>query len=98
MKIEIPDKKKLVHEMRFPVRWGDMDAMGHVNNTVYFRYLETARIDWLVSVRATQPADQGAHDTLVWIGLARDPGAFERTGTPFDAAASLWRKGLLIND
>ena len=55
-------------------------------------------IDWLVSVRATQPADQGAHDTLVWIGLARDPGAFERTGTPFDAAASLWRKGLLIND
>ena len=47
MKIEIPEAKKLVHEMRFPVRWGDMDAMGHVNNTVYFRYLETARIDWL---------------------------------------------------
>ena len=40
MKIEIPEHKKLVHEMRFPVRWGDMDAMGHVNNTVYFRYLE----------------------------------------------------------
>jgi acyl-CoA thioester hydrolase len=27
-----------------PVAWGDMDAMGHVNNTVYFRYFETARI------------------------------------------------------
>ncbi len=27
-----------------PVRWGDMDAMGHVNNTVYFQYCETARI------------------------------------------------------
>ena len=40
MKIEIPEVKKLVYEMRFPVRWGDMDAMGHVNNTVYFRYLE----------------------------------------------------------
>jgi len=26
------------------VAWGDMDAMGHVNNTVYFRYFETARI------------------------------------------------------
>ena len=28
---------KQVHVMRMPIRWGDMDAMGHVNNTVYFR-------------------------------------------------------------
>ncbi len=27
-----------------PVAWADMDAMGHVNNVVYFRYFETARI------------------------------------------------------
>ena len=27
-----------------PVVWGDMDAFQHVNNTVYFRYFETARI------------------------------------------------------
>lgn len=27
-----------------PVRWGDMDAYGHVNNTVYFRYFEEARV------------------------------------------------------
>ncbi len=26
------------------VRWADMDAMGHVNNVVYFRYLESARV------------------------------------------------------
>ena len=39
--------KQLVHTMRMPIRWGDMDAMGHVNNTVYFRYIETARIAWL---------------------------------------------------
>lgn len=38
--------KKLVHTTRMPIRWGDMDAMGHVNNTVYFRYLEQARIEW----------------------------------------------------
>jgi acyl-CoA thioester hydrolase len=37
----------LVHVARIPVRWGDMDALGHVNNTVYFRYMEQARIDWL---------------------------------------------------
>ena len=26
------------------VIWGDMDAFGHINNTVYFRYFEDARI------------------------------------------------------
>jgi acyl-CoA thioester hydrolase len=50
MKIEIPEKKKQVFEMRMPIRWGDMDAMGHVNNTSYFRYLETVRIDWMYSI------------------------------------------------
>ena len=35
-----------VHSVRMAIRWGDMDAMGHVNNTVYFRYLEQARISW----------------------------------------------------
>ncbi len=27
-----------------PVAWGDMDALQHVNNTVYFRYFESARM------------------------------------------------------
>ena len=40
------DEKKLVHVERIPVRWGDMDAMGHVNNTVYFRFMEQTRISW----------------------------------------------------
>lgn len=30
--------------IKLPVLWGDMDAFGHVNNTVYFRYFESARI------------------------------------------------------
>jgi len=30
-----------------PVQWGEMDAYGHVNNTVFFRYFETARIAYL---------------------------------------------------
>ncbi|MBU0589846.1 MAG: acyl-CoA thioesterase [Gammaproteobacteria bacterium] len=47
MRIEIPEQKKLVIEIPMSIRWGDMDAMGHVNNTVYFRYLETARIEWM---------------------------------------------------
>ena len=44
------DEKKLVHVERIAIRWGDMDAMGHVNNTVYFRYMEQARINWFESV------------------------------------------------
>ncbi|MDD5297907.1 MAG: thioesterase family protein [Rhodocyclaceae bacterium] len=38
---------RLIHVCRIPIRWGDMDAYGHVNNTVYFRYAEQARIEWL---------------------------------------------------
>jgi acyl-CoA thioester hydrolase len=30
--------------IEFTVAWGEMDAMGHVNNIVYFRYFESARI------------------------------------------------------
>ncbi|UTV30385.1 acyl-CoA thioesterase [Photobacterium atrarenae] len=29
-----------------PVAWGEMDAFSHVNNVIYFRYFETARIDY----------------------------------------------------
>jgi len=38
--------RKLVYVARIPIRWGDMDPMGHVNNTVYFRFMEQARIEW----------------------------------------------------
>ncbi len=30
--------------IELPVVWGEMDAFGHVNNIVYFRYFESARI------------------------------------------------------
>ncbi len=50
MKIEIPENKKLIYEMTLPIRWGDMDAMNHLNNASYFRYLETCRIDWFQSL------------------------------------------------
>ncbi len=58
MKIEIPERKKLVHTMHIPIRWGDMDAMGHLNNASYFRYLETARIDWMYAI-GCRPDPQG---------------------------------------
>jgi acyl-CoA thioester hydrolase len=30
-----------------PLRWADMDSFGHVNNVVYLRYLEQARVEWM---------------------------------------------------
>jgi acyl-CoA thioester hydrolase len=55
-----------VHTMRIPIRWGDMDAMGHVNNTVYFRYIESARIAWLGQVGALpDPAGAGEGPVIV---------------------------------
>lgn len=33
-----------VFSCTMPVRWGDLDALNHVNNTVYFRYFEETRI------------------------------------------------------
>ncbi|HVU90327.1 MAG TPA: thioesterase family protein [Pirellulales bacterium] len=32
--------------LTLPVQWGDQDAMQHVNNVVYFRWCESARIEY----------------------------------------------------
>lgn len=45
-----PDNAQQVFESRVNMRWGDMDAMGHINNTVYFRFMEQVRCDWLESL------------------------------------------------
>lgn len=50
MRFELPAQKRLVHELVMPLRWGDMDAMGHINNTLYFRYMEVCRLDWIFKV------------------------------------------------
>lgn len=44
------EDRRHVHTSRVIVRWGDMDAMGHVNNSRYFTYFEQARVDWLTAL------------------------------------------------
>lgn len=51
--------------IRVPIHWGDMDALGHVNNVLFFRYLESARVAYiqalgLSSLREVKPADGSA--------------------------------------
>lgn len=43
--------KQLVHTLDIPVRWVDMDAYHHVNNSVYFTYFEQTRIDWWYKIK-----------------------------------------------
>ena len=61
----------LVHVSRQSIRWGDMDAFGHVNNTVYFRYMEQARIEWLVA-RAPQCAATDGDEGSVIVNASCD--------------------------
>jgi acyl-CoA thioester hydrolase len=37
--------------IEIPVAWGEMDALRHVNNIVYFRYFESARIAYFEKLR-----------------------------------------------
>ena len=43
----LPDAAQHVHTTTISVRWGDLDAAGHVNNSRFFTYFEEARVDWL---------------------------------------------------
>lgn len=36
--------------IELPIAWGEMDSMGHVNNIVYFRYFESARLAYFERV------------------------------------------------
>ena len=46
--------------IEWPVQWGDMDAYQHVNNTVFFRWFETARIAYTerLGLKAMKIRDQ----------------------------------------
>ncbi len=41
----------LIH---LPVMWGEMDAFGHINNVVYMRYFETARVQYFDRMEGMQ--------------------------------------------
>ena len=47
------------------VRWGDMDAFGHVNNACYFTYCESARIAYFERVGLEQCKEEPEHGPAV---------------------------------
>jgi len=59
------EKRAYLHTLVLPVRWSDMDALGHVNNAAYFSYLEQARVSWLASLKATSTLNPGGYGPVV---------------------------------
>jgi len=47
MRFELPATARPVYDVVMAPALGDMDAMGHINNTLYFRYMEVCRLDWI---------------------------------------------------
>ena len=68
--------------IELPVQWGDQDAFGHVNNTVYFRWYESARIAYLERLEmADQNSALGLGPILAAIGSQLSPpGPLSRPG------------------
>ena len=51
---------KILFTQHFPIRWGEMDALGHVNNAQYLRYFEESRTAWCESIgRPLRSSGQG---------------------------------------
>ena len=57
--------RHLLITSRMPVRWGDMDAYGHVNNTVYFRYMEQVRVEWLEQMGSVVRPDNAVAPVII---------------------------------
>ena len=43
---------KLLYKIEMDIRWGDLDAFNHVNNTGYLRFIEEARVQWFRSLES----------------------------------------------
>lgn len=53
------------HVSHVPLRWSDIDSFGHVNNTVYLRYLQEARVDLLYVHAPSRGAEDLARGMVV---------------------------------
>lgn len=60
--------RRLVYSCTLSVRWGDMDAFGHVNNAMYLRYLEEARVQMLVAMLGKQITEGDFATVVINVG------------------------------
>lgn len=93
------------HFIELPVHWGDQDALGHVNNVQFFRYLESARVAYVEAVFGLPVRADGEGVILADLQCAfrsqlEYPVTVEvgtriaRLGrSSFDVHAAIWRQG-----
>ena len=101
-----PAHARKVLTTKIPVRWGDMDAMGHVNNTIYFRYFEQARVEWLEAlgyrgVAGVSPSPVLVHADCNFLKPVTYPAVCEVTvyaGEPGRSSVTSWYELRLVGD
>ena len=57
-----PDDDQWSSQVRITVRWGDMDSYGHVNNAVYLKFFEDARLHFMSEIGFTGKSD---HESVI---------------------------------
>jgi len=50
-----PTRADFSHRIQLAVRWGDMDALGHINNVKFFTYDEQVRLQYFDAIAAVVP-------------------------------------------
>lgn len=52
--------RRLLKIVTMELRWRDLDAFNHVNNSSFLTYLEEARLRWLAEIAGTLSGENGA--------------------------------------
>jgi len=66
--VDAPEESSVTarrHVYLCPLRWADMDSFGHINNVVYLRYLEQARVDWMFETAREAGVEKFSLGTVV---------------------------------
>lgn len=62
--MDATNRSLYAHFHPIAVRWGEMDALGHVNNTVFYRYSEDGRLWYFTDVLGVVPSAQSSGPIL----------------------------------
>jgi acyl-CoA thioester hydrolase len=57
--------EQFAHRIRLPIRWGDMDSMGHVNNVKFFTFDESGRIAYFDELARIDPTFWNDHGLIL---------------------------------
>ena len=93
---ELLAASKAMRETRREEGYADLVALAWIQRSHPQDY---ARVHgWLAKVRGNVAVPRSGHDTRVWVKLAENGEQFGAAATPFEAASTVWREGLLRDE